>query len=537
MLQHLYIHNIGIFETIELDFTEGLNVLTGETGAGKSLIVKSLSLLLGAQSSDDLIATGQDTAVVEGHFTLQSGQTHPLLEGCSHCIVHKKLRRGKPAITRINEESVTLKTLKDIVSPLLQITSQHDAQTLRDAAYHERLYDAFCGPLLHDAMRRYRAEYNAYLGAKRQLDALQNNTQDTAQRLAFLEFQLEDIDSHGFTAEEEENLLSVRHSAKHHHTVVAGLSALSQAIDTAQSELAKTATARSQLAHVSAEQFGEMVNEIDEIVARLSDLEGDASTILGRYENADELDIDTIESRLDDMFKVRTKYKAPSVEALLAYRNQLQEELDVLARYQTDSSALEKELATATSAARDAAKTLHDARAAKQSPFSTQICESLGELGFVHPQFRVQIDETDVLGPTGTDAITFLFSANPGDTPKPLHKVASGGEMSRVLLALKEIESENAAAASLVFDEVDTGVGGLTANAIGAMLKRISKHNQLITITHLPQIAKLADSHFFIEKHQSATHTTVSIRVLATHETAPELQRMVGGKDTVEYLL
>lgn len=538
MLQHLYIHNIGIFETVELDFTDGLNVLTGETGAGKSLIVKSLSLLLGAQASDDLIAAGQDTAVVEGHFCLPSGRAvHPLLEGCETCIVHKKLRRGKSAITRVNEESVTLKTVKDMVGPLLQITSQHDAQILRDDAFHGRLYDAFCGAAFGDALATYQDKYAQYTAAKRQLDALQNNSQDASQRLAFLEFQIEDIDSNDFSADEEDELQAVRHSAKHRHTLVTGLSAISSALDEAQVALAKTSGQRAQLSAINADKFEAMTSEIDELVARLSDLEQDAKSTLSEHENADEMDIDSIESRLDAMFKVRTKYQRPSIAALLAFRDGLQEELDVLARHQTDSSALESELASSKVAALAAANTLHELRAAKQAPFSTQLCASLSELGFAHPQFHVHIERTKALSLRGTDNITFLFSANPGDTAKPLHKVASGGEMSRVLLALKEIESESMSAASLVFDEVDTGVGGLTANAIGTMLQRIAKHNQLITITHLPQIAKLADSHFYIEKHQSSTHTSVAIRTLSDVEISAELQRMVGGKDTVEYLL
>ncbi|MGE4169926.1 MAG: DNA repair protein RecN [Candidatus Margulisiibacteriota bacterium] len=535
MLSRLRIKNIALIDEHELELQPGFTVLTGETGAGKSIILDAVQLLLGGQANEGYIKHGADEALVEGTFIVPP---NPLWESyvgdTGTLLITRKLQRGKDSVARINGETVPLKVLKTLGPHLVSIMSQHEAYSLYSKDHQRQLLDTFAKPDITPLLNAYTTAYDQFMALKTQLKHHQDAQNQSDQHQAFLSFQIQDIEQHHLKPGEDEALETQKQQLKQVAKQQAARSTL----------LGPFEEALSLLEGVSKQLTPLNLPELEPAQATLAD---ELDTLHALYATLDrnlaipnlDLDIDTLEARLDTLFKLKTKYKAQSIDALLNHCTALKTELHNLLHAEEVSHNLEEQLQKAKQTLLDHGKKLQALRAQKASILSQTIQRTLVELDFEKAKFTIELSPTPPTT-TGLDAVTFMMSPNPGEPLKPLDKIASGGELSRIMLALKAVFTSDAPIETLIFDEIDTGVGGLTANRIGEKLRAISQqapNTQLVAITHLAQIATVADHHIVVQKKVSGEKTITTLQTLNPNQKRQELERMIGGKAIAEILI
>ncbi|MEW5745456.1 MAG: DNA repair protein RecN [Nitrospirota bacterium] len=564
MLKELRITNFTIIDALTVDFGTGLTILTGETGAGKSIIVDAIGLLLGSKASQDLIKTGKKEAQIEASFTLAVPGRHPLLEELS--IDHEDgivLRRSIAAQGKgrayINDTTVSLQTLAAVGSSLIDIHGQHEHQGLLKKESHCSFLDAYGE--LGDEVSAFSALYRDAMQIKATMTDMKARIRERGQRIEFLRFQIGEIDAAGLKEGE-------RAAIEEERSILLNLSRLKESSEAAYAGLYEAeGSALEKLAAV-VERVREM-SQIDaaagELLAALESalpLVEDAALQLRRFKDRYDIDpgrLSELDERLELIKRLERKY-GEGVEAIVAYRGSAASELRTLEHIDEQLEGLEQELAAKESALAAQAETLSKKRRAAAKRMESLVMQELRELGFRKAAFAVEVKTRETVTATGGDEVEFLFSANPGEPPRPLIKVASGGELSRIMLALKCIEIRNdagtrgngdterpprrrAAAAArhaeaesspvtLIFDEVDAGIGGATAQHVGRRLKDLASDYQVFCITHLPQIAALADSHLRVEKLIKGEKTVVVASPVAGRERQNEIARMLSGSIT-----
>lgn len=534
MLERLRIENLAIISTCELQFGTGFTVLTGETGAGKSLIIEAISLLTGATASDDLIKDSENMALIEGVFCVPEGlrghaRLAEFLDDENRLLIVRKLVRGRSSSVRINGETVPLKVLREITQGLAAIVSQHAHWSLFQEETQLLLLDQFCESELEPVLTEYQTYYRDYLTVKTQLDQLREKQDMMQQQLALMKFQIDDIDQPQFNRDEETQLLSQRANSKNHHQLKTGLAQALSELDAIQLATATSSAALSKLLNIDA-GYQEALTVFSQMSVLATEAQQQLELRCQRVAQDQILDIEAIESRLDIIFRYKTKYKMASLEALLDYRDDQYESYQKQSALIENRSALEAQRDVLFQQCETWANKVSHIRKKQAKALAGVIIERLQKLHFVYCDFKIMISDAD-LSSQGKDCVQFLISTNPGSPVKPLQKVASGGEMSRILLAIKTVFYRHNPVSLLVFDEVDTGVGGMTAITIGEYLKMIAQFSQVICVTHLPQIAKFGDWHYVISKQLRTQSTETTIRLLARQETRQELERMVGGAD------
>ena len=532
MLRELRIKNLAIIDDLKVGFEDGLNVLTGETGAGKSIIVDSLSLALGSRAQSDLIKSGEKEAVVQAYFELEGLNELPdigiaISDGL---ILRRSISATGKSRAYINDTMVSLQSLAEIGKSLVDIHGQHEHQSLLSVDKHRLFIDSY-GKLQED---RGKVEllYKEVQTLKIEEDDLKQKVKDRAHRLDLLRFQINEIDTAFLKVGEKENLIEEK-------TILSNLSRLNELTDTAYSMI-----------YGSENSCVERLSSIIAKVREMSSIDHSASDILNILESAlpaiedaaislrgykDRYDFEPeklaeIEERLELIKKLEKKY-GEGIETVFRYRIEAEKELKGLEFTDERLDSIEAELKVKEDMLLSVALSLTGKRKKIAKKIEELVKNELRELAFSKADFEIDIKQ-EAISPYGLDKVEFLFSANPGEPPKPLAKTASGGELSRVMLALKSILADFDSIPVLIFDEVDAGIGGKTAEGVGKKLKAISNKHQVLCTTHLPQIASRGDFHLKIEKGQRDGRVYVEVRELKGRERLDEIARMLSGKIT-----
>ncbi len=541
MLRELQITNLAIIDKLHLEFHGGLNILTGETGAGKSIIIDAVNLLLGGRASADLIRAGADEATVEGLFDL-SGRPSLItylagigVECDGELLVRRVVSRGGKNRVFIAGGLATIAMLSEICRTLINIYGQHESQTLLKTEHHLRLLDGFSGCLpLREA---FAERFEEFQKAKGELEALEQGEREAARRLDLLSFQSEEIAQARLSPDEEAELAEERMRLAHGEKL---LCLSQQAFDALYGgDAALLGALRRTIAGVA--EAGSIDRTLapvaDSLEAAYAQLE-DASLTLRDYAagvEADPVRLEQLDDRIDAINRLKRKY-GDDIPQILAYQREVDAELATLSGREEARGALgERIAALAKELAAQGAK-LSDARKKGAAALKTGMERELSELAMTHAVFETSFERHAGPKSHGFERAEFLFSPNPGEPPKPLAKIASGGELSRLMLALKQLHPESEVP-TLIFDEVDSGIGGATSALVGVKLKRVAASQQVLVITHLPQVAAFADLHLRVEKSVSQGRTATGVERLEGEGRVAEVARMLGGARVTEKTL
>ena len=540
MLSLLHIENIAVIEQADISFDKGFNVLTGETGAGKSIVIDAISAILGQRAYRDMIRTGTSKASVRAVFT--KVPNFPWFEenGVEYdgeTVIQRDIFLDGKNVCRVNGTLVTVAILHKLGIQLINIHGQHDSASLFDEENHLRFLDAFAdnGGLLAD----YREKFAAVSELRRQIDRMTMDEGEKLRRMETLKYQIAEIEKADLKSGEDEVLEQRRKLLQNSEKLSQGLEEASEALlggddsDGAAALLAQAAYALSRIARYSDDYTG-FQERLTDLKYQVQDIADEVRDSLDELSySADELE--TIEARLDIIHRLRRKYGADCDE-ILAYLDKARKELDEIEFADDRVEQLKKKLAKQKKQAWDAALALRKNRQEQGAVMAEKILSELSQLDMPRVQFQCRFRETELTS-EGADAVAFYLSANAGEDLKPLSKVASGGELARIMLSMKNVLAEKDAVDTLIFDEVDTGVSGRAAQRIAEKLKSLAKHKQVLCVTHLPQLAALADTHMLIAKseHDGRTYTTVT--PLDRKGRAMELARIIGGAHITETTL
>lgn len=547
MLRELDIRNFAIIEALTVSFTDGLTVLTGETGAGKSIIIDAVHLLAGGRGSQEFIRHGAKKAEIEGLFSIDE-KKHPVFTKLAEfgiesvdgdILLRRELNDKGKNVCRVNGKLVTISILREVGAALIDIHGQHETQELMDEKQHLHLLDQFAGGTLSKAKESYFHTYDKYTKLKREFASYNENEQQIAQRIDLLTFQLRELEAAELVAGEEEELLQERKKLQNFNKIYESVSAAHEAIQGESKGLDWIGSAMSELEHAASvdEGFTSHSEMVSGAFYQLQDVASEVKRLVDQME-FDPSRLNEIEQRLALLQSLKRKYGA-SVEDMLLYYEAQSDELDKLVnrdqRLQLDQAKL-KEL---TDDLRVEAEELTILRKKAAGKLGKAIMEQLRELHMGKASFEVHFSAlpNGRFDRNGGDMISFYISTNLGEPLKPLTKVASGGELSRMMLALKTIFSRHQGITSIIFDEVDTGVSGRVAQAIAEKIAAISVHSQVLCISHLPQVAAMADQHLFIEKKVEKQRTTTAVHELDGHERTEEMSRMLSGAEITELTL
>ena len=548
MLEHLHIKNVALIKESEISFGEGLNILTGETGAGKSMVIDSLQFALGGRAGKDFLRHGEKMASVEALFAVQSSALQEKLEENGiepeedgSVLITRTLSETGKSVCRVNGSTVTVSMLKEIAEDLIDIYGQHEHQSLLNPSKHIRLLDRFCGAGFGDAMEEYKASFSALKEIDKQLDALMGNESQREQRMDILSFQKDEMEAAAIKAGEEEDLLEQKKRLGSMEKLIRltgeSIALLYDGNDRMPSACDQLGDALSKLQEAAEydHTLTPFVDALADAYAAVEDTARELKREADKQENDPEA-LEQIEERLQIIYKLKRKYGG-TVEAVLAFYDKVVEELDFLANRNEKVAELmairEKEQKKLTAYA----ETLTARRKDTAEQVAEQIETALRDMEMKDARFHIQIDEKSDWTADGKDKVEFLISANAGESLKPLAKIASGGEMSRVMLALKTVLVDADDIGTFIFDEIDTGVSGRTARKVGEKMRFLGGKRQILCITHLPQIAAMADSHFLIEKESDGEETTTKVTPLTEEGSVGEVARLMGGSDVTETTL
>ena len=540
MLSLLHIENIAVIECADISFDRGFNVLTGETGAGKSIVIDAISAILGQRAYRDMIRTGTNKASVRAVFTDVPELSWFADNGVEYdpeTIIQREIYLDGKNVCRVNGSLVTVSILNKLGIQLINIHGQHDSASLFDEANHLTFLDDFAGN--EDLHAAYVEKYLAVEKLRKEINRISMDEGEKLRRMETLKYQIEEIEKANLTAGEDEELESRRKLLQNSEKIAKGLNEAVENLyggDDTDGAASLLATAERALARVS--KFSSRIVELHEKVADLMYQVQDAAEIARdvQYElsySADELD--QIESRLDVIHKLRRKYGV-TCEDILDYLEKARQELDEIEFADDYIERLKKKLKAAEKEAWDAAFALRENRKDTAEKLSARILTELAQLDMPKVQFACQFTELELTG-LGADAVAFYMSANVGEALKPMSKVASGGELARIMLAMKNVLAEQDKVNTLIFDEVDTGVSGRAAQKVAEKLKSVARTKQVLCVTHLPQLAAMGDTHLLIAKGERDGRTYTTVTPLDLEGRKKELARIIGGANITETTL
>ena len=541
MLQLLHIENIAVIEEADITFDNGFNALTGETGAGKSIVIDALGAVLGQRTSRDLIRTGAAKSFVSAVFT-----NVPALEVLAECgietddgelLLQREIGADGKNTCRVGGRPVTVAQLRKIGSALLNIHGQHDGQQLLDEEQHLAYLDSY-GRVVGE-LESYGEHYAAMIETERKIHSHRMDEAEKERRLDSLRFQIRELEQAKLSPGEDEKLQErrtlLRNSERFMGAIQGALWCLSGGDDGggAVSKLREAVGALSS-ARTLGEQFESMHNRLDALQSEAYDI----AETLRDMQDAMEFsphELDELESRIDQLYRLKKKYGA-TVEDMLAYLEKCREELDQITFSADIVLRLEKELGKQREKVMEAAKRLSALRRKSAAELEERIQDELRQLDMPKVRFAICFEEKKP-DATGIDEVRFLMSANVGEELRPINRVASGGELARIMLALKNVLAENEEIGTLVFDEVDTGVSGRAAQKVAEKLAQVSRKKQVLCVTHLPQLAAMADTHFSVEKGERDGRTFTRVEELDRQRRKEELARLTGGAKITQALL
>lgn len=540
MLQELTIDNLAIIKHLTLDFASQMTVLTGETGAGKSIIIDAVGLLAGGRGSQEYIRRGEDKLSLQGQFAIPADPAMgDLLDsmGIDHedgmLIISREIHRNGRNIIRVNGELINTTMLRKIGAHLVDIQGQNEHQRLMQPETHLGMLDQFAGAAVTPLLAKYQERYRDYVKLKAAVNKKQANEQQWAQRLDMLRYQVKEISTADLKPNEEDELTSERDRLEHFQQIN---NALQQAVATFNEgeapvldQIATVMDAINGIADFD-DAYDQLSKSLNDAYYALQDVANEAGQQLDLLE-FDDGRLAEIDQRLTTIGDLEHKY-GDQVKDVLAYYDQIKAELDEMESAADSNSDLEQRLATAEGELKELGKQLSQVRQRAAHELAKRVHQQLTELYMAKADFEVHFanHSADEFTPTGIDTVEFYIRTNPGETMGPLAKIASGGELSRVMLALKTIFAQNEGVTSIIFDEVDTGVSGRVAQAIADKIKLIAAHSQVLCITHLPQVAAVAQHHFLIKKGVHDNRTTTRVTVLTDPQRVDELARMLSGE-------
>ena len=543
MLAELSIKNFAIIETLSVSFTKGLTVLTGETGAGKSIIIDAIHLLVGGRGSAEFVRHGEERAEIEGLFQIDE-RNHPVIakafefgidvdEGM--VVFRRDISRSGKSICRVNGKLVTISTLREIGSTLVDIHGQHEHQELMDESRHLALLDQFGTDDIYPSQSEYQQVFRRYEQTLQKLKALSENDQQTAHRLDLIQFQLDEIQNAGLKLNEDEELFEEKRKLSNYERVFEALQSSHTALQGEQKGLdwismvmghledaASIDTAYKDLYETVSNSFYQLEDAARSLRNELDSLEFDPQRL------------NVIEDRLNEINRLKRKY-GKTIHEILEYAVNIEEEIETLQNKETHISELEKELSSIKKDLILEARQLTEIRLKYADKLTKLIHKELKELYMAKTVFEIRFETNTIqFTKNGVDHVEFYISTNPGEPLKPLSKVASGGELSRIMLALKSIFSKHQGVTSIIFDEVDTGVSGRVAQSIAEKIFKVASDSQVLCISHLPQVAAMADTHLFISKIIKGGRTKTSVTPLQVEEKINEIGRMISGTEITD---
>ena len=532
MLKQLHISNYALIDELNVSFESGFNVITGETGAGKSILLGALGFALGDRADTNVLYDKEKKCVVEAQFVLTNETLKPLFEENdldfeTECIFRRELNPQKKSRAFINDTPVALQTMKEIGTQLVDIHSQHDSLLLTDADFQLKLLDEIAqnGTILAE----YQTKYDQYNALKRKLNELKEiATKNTAEN-DYLKFQLDELDKADLKEGEFadiEQTLSVMENAEEIKTLLVTANGLMDDSENAILGQVNELTSTLQKMKHLLPDTEELADRVENLKVELKDIAYD----LRRKEDETQFDegqLQSLQERYDLLSRLMMKHHVGGFEELIALRDSLKEKVNAFENIDETIAQAERNLKNSEKQLSVLAKTLHDKRCEAATAFGEKVTTLVQQLAMPFAQFQVSVERQDSFGGKGNDEIRFLFSANKGIAPDDIRRVASGGELSRLMLSIKSAVSEYNYIPTLIFDEIDTGVSGEVAAKIGGIMRQMGNALQLISITHLPQVASQAEHHYFIYKDNEGERTQSHIRVLQREERITEIAKML----------
>lgn len=543
MLKNVHLNNLALIREADIDFTPGLNILTGETGAGKSIIIGSINIALGDKASKSFIRTGSSQGLVELLFTSEDPRIRDLLQSMDIPMEDDTIlisRRITPegSVSRINGVTVTLNRLRSVTSLLVDIHGQHDHQKLLQSAGHLDMLDEFGKETIGPVKEAFREGYTAYRALRNELRQFSEDPEQLAREIALSEYECGEIEEAALKPHEDERLEEEYRRLSHAREITQGLVKISALLcENADSASVKISDALRECTHLEA-----LDPDLHSFTGTLLDLESitrDLGHDLSRYiddHGFDEARCEEIRNRLDRINHLKSKYGS-TIEAVSNYYERTRARLKKLQEYSAGRDTLSARMNRIKKQVRSLADQLSAERKKTAAILQQQILNNLKDLNFEEVRFQIDFTRADKIYETGYDKVDFLISTNTGEPLKPLIKVASGGELSRVMLAIKASIADADHTGTLIFDEIDTGISGRTAQKVAEKLSFLSFGHQLICITHLPQIAAMADTHFVIEKSVADGSSISGIRRLNSPDSTLELARLISGSEITEITL
>lgn len=526
MITTLHIQNIGIIDDLSIDFNEGFNVLTGETGAGKTLIIGSLSILAGGRFPKEMIRNGESYSFMEANFYCPNNEK--AID--DNIIISREIHSNGRSSCKINGRLVTVNELKELMSEVIDIHGQHDSQLILNPTKHISYLDSFIGKEIEKDLSDYREKLKEYKSLKQELKNTYGEEKEKERRLDLLCYQLEEIESAKLNKTEEAEL-------EEKHKRMQNAEKLKENLAQIDNELNENAIGAISNAIRSLEKIQDCGKEYNEKLNILKssyyDIQELARDFSDMKENVDFDDDERnkIESRLDLIYSLKRKY-GNTIEEILVYGEKIEEEIHKIENLDEYHTKIKKQLEKLKEQMKEIATRMHQLRKQSAKILAEKINGQLKELEMQSAKFEVQILEEANFNENGTDIIEFMICTNVGEGMKPLTKIASGGEMARIMLAIKNVLADVDAVGTLVFDEIDTGISGKAGQAVGEKMKEIAQNHQVICITHLPAIAAKGDYNYYIHKQTKENKTYTNIRQLNEEETIEEIARISSGEIT-----
>lgn len=540
MLTNLHVRNLALIEETEINFQEGLNILTGETGAGKSIILGSINLALGSKVSADIIRKGADYALTELSFHLEERDRIEALQDLGieeledgEVIISRKITPTRSQF-KVNGQSFTAAQVRQIASYLIDIHGQHDNQQLLNENRHLDIVDAYGASVIHPVKERLKEAFQAYSDTKSKLQSMDTDEEGRNREISFIEFEVNEITNAQLLPNEDAELESSYKKMVNSQKIMEEMAQVDQAIVSGEENAGAMVSNAIRFIHMAA-SYDDNLKAVADALDQIESMLGDVSIQITDYmedSTFDEEDFSGVQERLDVINSLKMKY-GKTIEDIQAYCEDRQNKLDQLNHYEEEITRLEKLLSEQEAVVDKICNELTLVRKKAANGLTKSIIAALKELNFLDVRFDTEFAKTSYSS-NGNDSIRFIISTNPGEDLKPLSKIASGGELSRIMLAIKTVIANQDHIGTLIFDEIDAGISGRTAQLVANKLSQLSRSHQIICITHLPQIASMADLHFMIEKNVTGNKTTTRIFELNEDESVSELARLLGGSSITE---
>jgi DNA repair protein RecN (Recombination protein N) len=540
MLKHLYIKNFTLIDELDISLYEGFSVITGETGAGKSIILGAIALLLGQRADSKTIKQGAEKCVIEAHFDLSRYNMQAFFDendieyDADDCIIRRELTAAGKSRAFINDTPVALSMLKELGDQLMDVHSQHQNLLLNKQDFQLEVVDI----IADDAAQlvKYQQTFAAYQAAEKELAELQAAIERNRENRDFLQFQYEELENAHLVEGEQEELEQRSDTMEHSEDIKSALYTTDNALSAEQNGVIEhLRSSLSALRSIEAvyPEVGDLIQRIDSSYIDLKDVAHEISSLLESVD-FDPAELDQVNNRLDRIYELEKKYHVDAIEALIEKRDNLQQQLQAIENGDESLDEVKTRLSQLEAQARKEAEVLTKLRTKAAKKIEDEMQKRLVPLGMPHVRFSIQLSTIE-LGVNGTDRVSFLFSANTSTPLQPVSQVASGGEIARVMLSLKAMISGAVKLPTIIFDEIDTGVSGKTAEMMAQIMKEMGGHGrQVISITHLPQIAALGSVHYKVEKNETANGTTSKMRQLDADERVREIAQMLSGSDVSE---